>query len=837
MTANERLATALLDAFERRARGDVDLPAPRVSTLDAYLRDRYAELPPGRSRTLLNVEAQRLAWLELTPELSDIDFDGLYARVADAWRVMYDWQISSQLDQFDDNENHRLFRDWSQLYLRASRQRGWITEAEVPEAIESAVRERLLAPEPLLMLGFDVVPPSVERMLDAYRSAGAVIHRFKPARPKTAHVVTASCVDSDQELRAAIRWAKSALAEAREPASICIAVPNLVESHDRVVRELDAILRPDDAEPSAATSPYNVSGGVPLGVVPVVADALDFLDWLFEPCHHTRVDALLRSPFLQLARTSATGVEPPPEWGDASQYARLSANSPLRDIVRYASRVGLLDLKDAVAVARHLLSLAGWPDAGRLSSDNYQAYRSFEAVFDELAANSNFAQPRHFAATIGQLRLAADRRLFAPERPRAAIQVLGYLETMGLEFTHLWVTGLTQLDWPGSPSPTPFIPMRHLRAASVSRSDVGGEVAFARRLMAHWRAASASLVLSHPLVRDDVPCRSSALLQELGPAQALTIADPEMAPSHPYLVGHIALSHCDNAEVGPVDVERLRHHGTGILRDQSACPFRAYARYRLHAPQHTAPHSFPDTADRGVAVHLALRRLFDRVASTELGAPDESISAALSEAATAAVANLGPLPSLFRASERARIASLLLEWLALERTRPAHRIIAHEASANLTIGGITFDLRIDRIDESADGELLVIDYKTGPTSANVVMGPRPEEPQLPMYALSVPGVSAVAFALVRPTECRLVGWSGRTFSTAQSTEQARFNASGEDPGSWSLVLEDWRASLSNLASEFRGGVARVQPRDAAACDECNLHALCRIREMRHLELD
>ncbi len=832
VTANERLATALLDSFERRVRGDVDLPAPQVSTLDEYLRERLAQLPPNRSRTLLSAEAQRFVWLELTPELPDVDFDALYARVADAWRVMYDWQLSSLLDQFDDNENHRLFRDWAQLYLRAARQRGWITESEIPAAIELAVREGTLVAEPLLLLGFDVVPPSVERVLDAYRSAGATILHFEPAHPNSARVVTASCADADQELRAAIHWAKSALAEAQEPVSICVAVPNLVESHDRVVRQLDAILRPEDADPSAATSPYNVSGGVPLGAVPVVADALDFLDWLFQPFHHARIDALLRSPFLQLGRASATDGERLPEWSDAARYAGLTRHSPLRDIVRQASIVGLLDLKDAVASARHLLSLAGWPDSSRLSSESYQAYSSFEALFDELAANSTFAQPRHFAATISQLRLAANRRLFAPERPRAAIQVLGYLETIGLEFTHLWVTGLNQLDWPGSPSPTPFIPMRHLRAASVSRSDVGGEVAFARRLMAHWRAAAGALALSHPLVRNDVPCRGSALLQELDPIEAFEIVGPELALSHPYVVGHIALSQYENLEVGPLDAKRLRHRGTGIIRDQSACPFRAFARYRLHAPQHTTPHSFPNMTDRGVAVHLALRRLFDGVMAKENGAPDEALFAAASESATAAVATLGQQPSLFRASEHARILTLLLEWLALERKRPPHRIIGNETSKNLTIGGITFDLRIDRIDESADGELLVMDYKTGPTNPNAVMGPRPEEPQLPMYALSTPGVAAVAFALVRTNECRLIGWSDRTFSTTQNTEQVRFNSAGDGTGSWSRVLEDWRASLANLATEFRTGVAHVQPRDAAACDECNLHALCRIREIR-----
>src|SRR4030095_12379415 len=173
-----------------------------------------------------------------------------------------------------------------------------------------------------------------------------------------------------------------------------------------------------------------------------------------------------------------------------------------------------LDLRGAVAGAKQLLDLVGWPNTGRLSSDSFQAYRAFEVLLDELAANSDFVQPRHISATLRQLRTAADRRLFAPDRPQATIQVLGYLETLGLEFTHLWVTGLSQLEWPRSPSPTPFIPMRHLKSASVARCDVDAEVALGRRLMVHWRASSASVNFSYPIVRNELPSRRSVLIDE-----------------------------------------------------------------------------------------------------------------------------------------------------------------------------------------------------------------------------------------------------------------------------------------------------------------------------------
>ena len=795
-------------------------------------------LAPIESHTLLSAEAQRLVWLEHTPDIPEIDFAGLYPRIADAWRVVHDWRLAQLLEQFDDNENHRLFRDWSELYMQTARQRSWITEAELPAAIRSAVQARRVPAETLLLLGFDVMPPSLERMLGAYRSMGATIYRFEPARAETANVDAVSCNDPEQELRAAIYWARAALSATSEPNRSASRFPIC---RDRTTRSCDSSTQfcdPNEVEPTAATSPYNISGGVPLSSVPVVADALDFLEWLFEPYHHTRIDSLIRSPFLRLSHVSIADDHRQPERCDAAQFAALAFDAPLREIVQQASRLGLRDLSGVVAGARQLLDLVGWPNTGRLSSESFQAYRSFDALLDELAANSEFVQPRHVAATLRQLRIAADRRLFAPERPRATIQVLGYLETLGLEFTHLWVTGLSQLEWPRSPSPTPFIPMRHLKAASVARSDVAAEVAFARRLMVHWRASSASVIFSYPIVRNELPSRRSVLIDECAPTADMHFDAPELTWSHPYLAGRVSLEARDDIEVLPADIGRLRHRGTGIIRDQSACPFRAFARYRLHAPQRTAPHSFPDATDRGVATHAALRSLFEKLAATEPGTIDEAaLEVAVTEAATTAIAGLGPLPTLFRASERERMKALLFDWLTLERQRRPHRIVANEAVATLVLSGIEFDLRIDRIDANADGSLLVIDYKTGPASPNVVIGARLEEPQLPMYALSVPGVMAIAFGLVRPNDCRLSGWSTANYSAAQSDERVRFNPVGGNDDGWDALLDDWRESLAGLAAEFRNGVSRVQPRDAGVCDECNLHALCRIREQRRIELD
>ena len=53
-----------------------------------------------------------------------------------------------------------------------------------------------------------------------------------------------------------------------------------------------------------------------------------------------------------------------------------------------------------------------------------------------------------------------------------------------------------------------------------------------------------------------------------------------------------------------------------------------------------------------------------------------------------------------------------------------------------------------------------------------------------MYALSVPGVTAIAFGLVRPNDCRLSGWSTADYAAAQSAERVRFNPVGRNDDGW-----------------------------------------------------
>jgi probable DNA repair protein len=840
ITASERIRGALLHAYDAYhvGLGLQTWRSARVVTLGAYLEQRHAELlrSAASDRVLLGAHAQRLAWLEHAPDSAEIDFDAIYDDIATAWQIVHDWDLADRLHQFVDNDNHRLLRDWAGRYSRAAERHRWLTEAELPEFIAAALRSRQLPAESAVFIGFDIVPPGIAHLIEALRSAGGTAQIVERRHAPVTQPTSATSDDPEQELDAAICWARDVLLDAERPVSVGIAVPDVIAQYDRIIRQLESGLRPANRNPDPALCPYNISGGIPLAALPVVSIALQLLHWLIEPLHHSRIEQLLQSPFLSLASIARQSQSSDlPESYDASQLASRFVVPPLRDIVSRARMRRNAATAETLAQMKVILAIAGWPNVGSLTSETFQAYRAFMDLLDELASASSVVRAYTFAETLAIVRDAARRCLFAPVRPNAPLQVLGYLETANLEFTHLWVVGLSDLTWPGPARANVYIPLRLLRGAGVPRVDAESELAFARRLTDHWRRAGQHVVFSSPRVMDEAACRMSRLVDVAPPRPAAAFSH-----FHPFLIHNqsVVLEIRDEPPVGRIAAEKLRHHGSQILRDQSACPFRAFARYRLHVTPQVLPHSFFDPIERGVATHRALHETYDRIAPRNCRDPlDESQIETIARAAVgSALSDSARFPKPFLAAERKRLVALVLEWLRFEQSRLTSRFIAGERATNLSLGPSTFQLQIDRIDELDGGGALVIDYKTGTADPSAVFGERPEEPQLAMYAISIPNVQAIAFARVKHDDCRIVGWSNPSRTTHGETAR-HLRPSPRPDLTWDDLLDSWRIGLTHLSDEFTAGVADVSPRNAGACRQCDLHALCRIREFAQPSAD
>jgi ATP-dependent helicase/nuclease subunit B len=280
--------------------------------------------------------------------------------------------------------------------------------------------------------------------------------------------------------------------------------------------------------------------------------------------------------------------------------------------------------------------------------------------------------------------------------------------------------------------------------------------------------------------------------------------------------------------------------GSGLVEDQSNCPFRAFARRRLRVQPLSEFSIALSPAERGSILHDALfvlyQQLPDSQAVQSVG-PEEAL-ALIGQAATTALESVSgyrriALGEAYLALEAQRLQGLLQEWLQLEQQRGEYAIRALEQDIVLDMAPLEVRLRVDRIDQLPDDSDVIIDYKSGRCSVNDWLGDRPAKPQLLLYALGdnsnqdKPPVAGIAFAQLRPRDCKYVGAGVEEFAPGIKTDMEKFSQEGE---TWQSLTQHWQELLQGLAAEFINGEAAVAPATPAACNYCGMESLCRVAD-------
>lgn len=699
---------------------------------------------------------------------------------------------------------------------------------------------------------------------------------------QTAQVRRVVAPDPESELAAAVNWAQTALEEAPETATIGLVVPNLAERRAEVQRGLERGLRPGRA--LWGSWPVDLSLGRRLSDFPLIDAALRALELCIAPIEIERLRPLLQSPFfleagsegpararldfaLRLAgRARVTLLEL-----HRRADERTADGAPLAHSCPALAR-GLGEVRQALAMApaeqgpadwaRHFdrcLGALGWPwgaagaadedlapdadgaGSGSLSSAEYQTWLAWRALLDRFAGLDDLLRGLGIAEAFARVRRLAVETLFQPQGHGEPIQVLGLFEAEGLVFDQMWVLGLDEGTFPPAAAPNPFIPTALQRTLRLPRADATRELANARAQLAMLARACGRLTLSSPEARGDTRLRASPLITTW-PTEAPGVNVPTSAARR-YANAVRASALAIGAQVWVTDTSAHRLEritldgGAALLKDQAACPFRAFARHRLVAEAPPEPDALLDPGQRGGLVHHALDELMERIPSSERLAAltVEQRRRACGEAATRAVDRLARrVPEAFSGAfhelEVQRLGELLVAWLDVEGERGQFRVVEREASALASLAGRTLRTRIDRVDRLGDGCLLIVDYKTGArvSGADQWFGDRPDEPQLPLYALALgEAVAGFAYGLVRPGSPGYYGLARAEIGVAG----VRPMTSRAPDLDWSECVATWRATLEALVDEFVAGEARVDPKSGqATCRRCPFGGLCRIRE-------
>lgn len=856
LTANKRLARELLHRYDRRqsAAGLRAWPTPAILPLEGWFV-RQLQATGADARLLTEAQAQHL-WDEVVAADAAVSGRDLLQvpkaarRARDAQQLLGDYLADFAPGEAD--EDPLAFLRWRKRCSELCAKQGWLDRSHLPATVLAALDAgRLEVPEQMVLAGFDDLTPAERQLCAALETHGCQVLRWESPPVSTALVGVHAAVDRPEEVRSCARWVRHWLE--RDPqARVGVVAPRLYEYQgliERIFRaELDppACLSVDDGPDG-----FTLSLGTPLAREGVVRAALRLLA-AGEPLRLDDLGWLLRTPYLGGARTEwlarAAADRLLRERGRAEWHLAVLPRT-LAGAPRMAATIEVLQLavRDrqrrlpgewAERFARQL-DQCGWPGERGLSSREFQATAHFKEALSQLASLDRVAKPLERGTALAILNRLASETIFQPEGGEGRVQVLGMLEAGGFDFTALWVLGLHDGAFPAPARPNPFLPLALQSRLRMPHADADREREFAERLARRLFASAPEVVVSWPRQLDGAPCRPSPLLRQRLPA-SLALApscDPFLAmraePCQPeVLVDDRAM---------PIAAGRPFSGGTTLLKDQALCPFRAMAHHRLHAARLEAPDLGLDNLARGNLVHGVLERFWRLIAGREAllcltAAQQEEVLATVVEETLQQHERRSrcDLPARLRALEGRRLTALATRWLGLERLRPPFAIAEIEQRHEARVGRLRLRTRIDRIDELDNGQLAIIDYKTGNVDPRQWLDGRVTEPQLPLYCLGLADeqIGAVLFARIRSREKECAfkgvarapdGWPGLS-ARQQEKLLAERGWLGFDE-----IIAHWRRALPALGDAFADGQAVVDPVDQRrACRYCDLATLCRI---------
>lgn len=819
----------------RAAAGDRLWDSPDVLSYNGWLRRLWEECvyaDGGAQTPLLLDGAQEQALWEEAIARSGVSGPLLNvpetARAAAAARdLLVAWRIPREATLFQGIEDTEAFWQWLIQVERRLAENGWITASELPGAITQ--RAKAAGPRTsVLLAGFDGYSPADAALFDALRREGYEIRERPQPTKGRLRASRVECHSSADEFRAAAVWARAKL-EKNPEARLGVIVRGLTGVAASVERTFADVLHGSTSSRLANyTRAFELASGARAMDAPILSTALALLK-LVSGMPLAEAGALLRSPFIGQDAIVASRVA-----GELRRFGFETVSLEVDRIARIFPKMATFAEKlterkrpsQWSSIFSKLLNAAGWPGERRLSKEEKQALESWDAALSSLAGLDVVLSRLTFDQALTRLRSIVASSRFAPSNGNPPVEIMDFPEAEGAQFDAVWLAGLHAAAWPQPARPNPFLPIAVQRNAEMPHSSVEWELAHAKRAMQRLLTSSKEVVCSYPRMSGEEPLRASPLIE------TLPLAPPAPVYSGTALdrafLATVRLEKVTQGRASELPVGSAAPGGASLIADQSVCPFRAFAKYRLQAREWDESPLGISPLEHGNVAHGAMEIFWREMRTQEelLVRTQDDVREAIHRAIRAALdaklsrRDRSPAFARFREFEEHRLQRLIEEWIDTEKTRRPFEVVQSEAGETVDLGGLQLKVRVDRIDRYEDGTHGILDYKTSPKiSRDGWDGERPDAPQLPLYAAKdeMREISEIAFAQIAPEKVQLISASG---------EELRER------------IPKWRKIVTGLATEFRTGYAEVDPKDVRkTCQWCDLKPLCRVNEKLGAPLD
>jgi probable DNA repair protein len=869
VAASDRAARAVAADYHRARRADglTAWPAPKVQTLEEFARYVWEERT-RQQRLLLNPMQEQALWAEIVAADAEraMLLEGPLHRVAgmatEAHKLLcgYAPQFLRPAARTAWQQDAGAFGGWLTAFDEACRAGGLMSASRLPLDLIEALEADSGTRAPLMLAGFDRLPPMQRRLFDAWGE-----WREAPRGEAAPRILFHRAGDERAELAACALWCKRQLA-ADPQARLLVLTQDAANRRGEMER---AFLRHGAGENEAqgGSRLFEFSLGVPLRNVALGRGALLILRWLQAPIEEHELDWLFSTGHIAAGEPESRSLtafmralrrrgwersrwrfedfskQRPGELLPTAWIARFTqAKRRLEELVRRPSaspqRTSTATPIAWAELVPQLLQLAGWPGERTLTSAEFQAMRRFERALDECASLGFDGRRIEWKDFLVSLERTVDETLFAPESEGAPILIAGPAESAGLAADAIWFLGASEDDWPAAGAAHPLLPIDVQRSAAMPHASTQLDWNLAAAITDRLLASAPEVHFSYARQCEGVEARPSRLIvkaagepQDL-PMELAAPALPEATTAW--------FEDCSRIPFSGGDVRG----GASALTAQSQCAFKAFATTRLGAQAWEPAEAGLTAVQRGKMLHAALHSVWrgppDGIRShreltnlSDLGAfVREHVRAALEQEMPAAARET--MPPKYLDLEETRLTDLVTEWLKFETARAPFVVERTEVERDTAVEGLAVRLRLDRVDRLSDETFLVIDYKTGDVSEKSWEMPRPDDVQLPLYAgfaldKETEPLGGLVFAKIRAGERSFAGrlFEARTRLLPGLSSQSALAKN-------KLEVEDlieWRDYIGKMARDFLEGRADVNPRDyPRTCERCGLQTICRIRE-------
>lgn len=787
--------------------------APKIFSYSAFLKKTWSQLNPQSPLRLLSDSELRILFQEIIDNSKIQNPSGVTDEVIKCYRLMKSYFISNESIAQYQSAPTGLFIDWLKTFSRLKKQSQTIDSSDLFSEINKKV-EQSTALGNYYHYGINNPTPEQCKLFDLLKSQALTT-------PKTKNAFQAlSFPTIEQELSHIAQWSKKKSQNSEH--KIAIVIPNLRELQQQVNSIFNEVFNSHGVE--VHQKPFNISLGSPLSSYPLMRHLFNLIELSNEimqgSVESEKLCRIIPSPYINGAKEESnnrqllinTILGSGKDNFTIQRLKQLMDDCPiLKQQITNISQIKnkqQASSEDWLEFLYQLLNIWSFASDRTLSSSEYQLFEKFQKESLILNQIPVFKRQITFDFCIDLLKKHFDSVIFQAQGGDANIHILGALEAEGLYFDAAWVVNMTNEFLPGVVKFPLFIPSNicsEFRLPNATfellQNNAIDTLNALKRLGDNLNFSYAETNNGREQIATPMLCFQPCVKKPLNTIEErveFTLED-NCAPQ------------LENSSI---------NQGVQTLQDQMSCPFKGFVR-RLNIQELRGGHQGLDKAEQGILIHKILETLFAEISNSKIlkSLSEKSINQLVENHTIDAI---GSENQHYQSIEKERIIRIINQYLTLERQRSDFEVIETESVAQVSIEGLNFSTKLDRMDQLPNGDKLIIDYKTGKTELGHITGETIQRAQLPIYAISNE-VDGVAFAQITASECgyKAVSKDREAFPSSKQAQNKMPD--------WDEQLNAWKLTLAQASLDYQQGVAAVAP-TKTACDYCDYELLCRVEK-------